>query len=137
MRKLPWAPSRERIRQVNMMRFADFVNRKYSLELQSCWQLNRWSIDNLPDFWTAMWSFGHLVASRPCHSVVDDLSRFPVAKCFVVGRLNFAENLLRHRDDRLAFVSVGESQRTARMTFSEVYDEVARLARSLRDRSGR
>jgi acetoacetyl-CoA synthetase len=46
--------------------------------------------------------------------------------------LNFAENLLRYRDDRLAFIFRGETQKTARMTYAELYDAVARLARSLR-----
>ena len=64
--------------------------------------------------------------------VVDDLSKFPGAKWFVGARLNFAENLLRYRDNRSAFIFRGETQKKAQMTYAELYDSVARLSRSLR-----
>lgn len=133
MGKILWTPSQERIRQANMTRFIDFVNRKYSLHLQSYWPLYNWSIENLPDFWAAMWDFADIISSHPYEKVVDDVSRFPGAKWFPGARLNFAENLLRYRDDRIAFVFVGESQKTTKMTYSELYIQVSRLARSLRE----
>ena len=55
------------------------------------------------------------------------------AKWFVGARLNFAENLLRFRDDRQAIMFKGEGLPTVRMTFAQLYDETARLAKSLRD----
>jgi acetoacetyl-CoA synthetase len=47
--------------------------------------------------------------------------------------MNFAENLLRYRDDRIALSFKGEGQPTVSLTYSELYDLVARLARSLRE----
>jgi acetoacetyl-CoA synthetase len=55
------------------------------------------------------------------------------AKWFVGARLNFAENLLRYRDDELAIVFKGEGQPTRRMSYAQLYDEVARMAKSLRE----
>jgi acetoacetyl-CoA synthetase len=55
------------------------------------------------------------------------------AKWFVGSRINFAENLLRYRDDQVALVFQGEGQDTVRMTYAQLYDEVARMAKSLRD----
>ena len=52
---------------------------------------------------------------------------------FPGARFNFAENLLRYRDDRLAFIFKGETQKYARMTYRELYTTVARLAKSLRE----
>ena len=116
-----------------MTRFINFVNRKHGLEISSYTQLYDWSIENIPDFWAAMWEFGEIRASSGYNVVVDDLSRFPGARWFVGARLNFAENLLRYRDDRVAFVFRGETQRSARMTYAEAYSSVARLAESLRE----
>ncbi len=48
-------------------------------------------------------------------------------------RLNFAENLLRYRDDQTALIFKGEEQVSRKITYAELYDEVARLAKSLRD----
>jgi acetoacetyl-CoA synthetase len=45
------------------------------------------------------------------------------------ARLNFAENLLRYRDDRLALVFPGRRPGAADLTYAQLYDEVARVAR--------
>jgi len=133
MGKLLWSPSEERIKQANTTRFIDFVNKKYGLEINSYAQLYDWSIENIPDFWAAMWEFGGINASREYDKVVDDLSKFPGARWFIGARLNFAENLLRYRDDHVAFIFKGETQKPATMTYAEVYNSVARLAKSLRE----
>ena len=133
MGKLLWKPSEERVKQANMTRFIDFVNKKYGLEISSYSQLYNWSVENIPDFWAAMWEFGGVIASRGYDKVVDDLSSFPGTKWFVGARLNFAENLLRYRDDHVAFVFRGETQKSAKMTYAELYNQVARLAKSLRE----
>lgn len=133
MGKLLWQPSEERIKQANMTKFINFVNRKYSFEINSYAQLYNWSIENMPDFWVAMWEFGEIKTSREYDKVVDDLSKFPGARWFIGAKLNFAENLLRHRDDHVAFVFKGETQKSAKMTYAEVYNSVARLAKSLRE----
>jgi len=133
MGKLLWRPSEERVKQANMTRFIDFVTKKYGLEINSYAQLYNWSIENILDFWAAMWEFGGIKASRGYNKVVDDLSKFPGARWFIGARLNFAENLLRYRDDNIAFVFKGEKQKSAKMTYAELYNIVARLAESLRE----
>ena len=132
MGKLLWKPSEELIRKANITRFIEFVNKKYGLKIDSYAQLYDWSVENIPDFWAAMWEFGEVIASRGYDKVVDDLSKFPGAKWFVGARLNFAENLLRYRDNHTAFIFRGENQKSARMTYAELYAQVGRLANSLR-----
>jgi len=133
MRKPLWIPSEERVKQANITRFIGFVNEKHGLEVDSYGQLYKWSVKNIPEFWGAMWEFGEIKASRGYDVVVDDLSEFPGAKWFVGARLNFAKNLLKYRDDHVAFIFREETQESARMTYAELYDSVARLAKSLRD----
>jgi acetoacetyl-CoA synthetase len=133
MGKLLWQPSREQIAQANMTSFNEFVNEEYDLSIESYWQLHDWSIQKLPDFWAAVWEFTGLKASHTYDSTVDDLSKFPGAIWFPGARLNFAENLLRHRDSHVAFVFRGETQRSAQVTYAELFHEVAGLAASLRE----
>jgi len=108
------------------------VNRRYGLALESYEKLTEWSIQAIPDFWAAMWEFAGIQYSKPYSKVVDDLSRFPGAKWFPDARLNFAENLLREEDERIAFVFRGETAKISKITFNELHDHVARLAASLR-----
>jgi acetoacetyl-CoA synthetase len=133
MGELLWQPSQERISQANITRFNDFVNNRHGLRIESYWQLYDWSIGNIPDFWKAMWEFADLKASRGFERVIDDLDKLPGARWFLGARLNFAENLLRHRDNHLAFEFRGETQKSARITYAELYDRVAGLAKSLRE----
>jgi acetoacetyl-CoA synthetase len=130
--ELLWAPSENRVRQANLTRFIEFVNRKHGLKIESYGALYEWSIQKVPEFWAAMWEFADIKASRGYDMVVDDLSHFPGARWFLGARLNFAENLLRYRDDHLAFTFKGEAEKSARLTYSELHDQVASLAASLR-----
>jgi acetoacetyl-CoA synthetase len=133
MEKLLWSPSQERVEQANVTRFIEFVNRKYGLKIASYRSLYDWSVQEIPEFWESMWEFANIKASRKYDKVVDDLTKFPGAKWFPGAKLNFVENILRWEDDRTAFVFKGENQRSARMTFAKLYDQVARLAQSLRE----
>ena len=128
-----WTPSEERKREANITRFINEINTRYTLNLSSYPELYQWSIENIPEFWAAAWDFAEIKASKPYHRVVENLREFPGAKWFPGVRLNFAENLLRYRDDQLAFIFQGETQTSKHMTYAELYDSVARLARSLRD----
>jgi len=132
MPKILWRPSPERINQSNMHRFIQFVNRRYQLDLSDYDQLYHWSVENINDFWAAVWDFAEIRCSTPFDRVADDLTKMPGTKWFPGARLNFAENLLRYRDDRTALVFKGENQRASRLTYAELYDEVARCAASMK-----
>ena len=131
--KVPiWKPSEEVIKKANITRFMNFVNKKYDLKINSYDSLYDWSVEKIPDFWAAMWKFGEIISSQGYTEVVDDLGNLPGAKWFCGARLNFAENLLRYRDEQTAFIFIGENQKSATMTYAELNNAVARLAKSLR-----
>jgi acetoacetyl-CoA synthetase len=132
MGKLLWQPSQECISQANITRFGESVSDRYGVKIESYWQLYDWSIGRIPDFWAAMWDFAGIKASNGYGAVVDDLQKFPGANWFPGARLNFAENLLRHRDNNLAFVFRGETQRSGKVTYAQLFNQVATLAESLR-----
>jgi len=129
---LLWQPSAERIEAARMTRFRRFVNERHHLSLDSYAELHRWSVDDLPSFWAAAWDFLEIRASEPFRKPVEDLSMFPGTRWFPGARLNFAENLLRHRDDRTAFIFVGETAAPRRVSYAELYELVSRTAQALR-----
>jgi acetoacetyl-CoA synthetase len=133
MKEKLWMPSEERIRNANMTLFIEFVNQRYEKQFRSYDELYQWSIEDIPDFWECVWDFGEVKASRGYDIVVDDIRRMPGARWFTGARLNFAENLLRYRDYRVALIFKGEGREVMRMTYAELYDSVSRLSKSLRD----
>jgi acetoacetyl-CoA synthetase len=128
-----WTPSDERKRDANITRFIHEINLRHSLNLETYPELYQWSIENIPDFWVAMWDFAEIKASTQYDQVVEDLMKFPGTNWFPGARLNFAENLLRYRDDQIAFIFKGETQSSKHITYAELYNSVARLARALRE----
>ena len=111
----------------------NFINKRHGRNFEEYEPLHQWSIENIPDFWAAMWEFAGIIASTPYSEVVDDLGKMPGARWFIDARLNFAENLLRHRDDQIALIFKGEARDSVRMTYRQLYSEVARVAISLKE----
>ncbi len=131
---LLWSPSKERAADTNMFAFMQRINKKYGKDFKEYEDLYQWSIDNMKDFWAEMWDAAGIIASEKYTAVIDDEKKMPGAEWFVGAKLNFAENLLRRRDDKTALVFYGEGmEEPERMTYAELYDNVARIAKSLRE----
>ena len=59
------------------------------------WQ---WSVDRPEAFWPTLWNFCGAVGERG-EAVLENAERMPGATWFPQARLNYAENLLKNRDD--------------------------------------
>jgi len=127
-----WIPSDDRIREANLTKFLALVNQRHRVKIKSYPELHGWSVDKVADFWSAVWDYTGIISSRRFEKVVDDPGKFPGAKWFPGARLNFAENLLRHRDDRVALVSRSEEGRLSRTTYSDLYKKAGNVANALR-----
>jgi acetoacetyl-CoA synthetase len=126
-----WRPSEKFIENSRMMRFMNEVNRRHNLSLSDYHQLWQWSVDHIPEFWALFWEFADIIASKPFRTVVSDPHQMPWAKWFIGAELNFAENLLRYRDDQTALIFQGEGQPRTAYSYSRLYDEVSRVAQAL------
>ena len=132
MAKLLWQPSDQKIQSSNLYAFMTGINEQFGTNFSEYTALHEWSINNIPAFWEAMWKYADIIASQPYDQVLDNPKKMPGAQWFSGARLNFAENLLRYRDDRQALIFNGESQVHRTFTYAELYDEVARVAKSLK-----
>ena len=70
--------------------------------------LHAWSVRSPDAFWGELWDFAQVVGERG-EVVVEHLERMPGARWFPQARLNYAENLLRRRDDAPALIYRDES----------------------------
>ena len=107
------------------------VQARHHVEVADYRDLYDWSLRNTDDFWRLMWAFGGIRGSMG-ERVVQDRDRLPGARFFPDARLNFAENLLRRRDDATAIVFRGEGGRRRALSFAELYRAVAGFAAGLR-----
>ncbi len=132
MPKPLWQPSAEQIAEANVTRFRQELAAESGAALPDFAALYRYSVDHPEHFWVKMKDFAGLKASTWGERVLIDADRMPGAQFFPDARLNFAENLLSRRDRSEAIVFRGEDQVRQRLTTSELYDMVSRLAQALK-----
>ena len=120
-----WTPSPEAAARTGMARFMRLAGKKDYAEL------HRWSVERSEDFWALLWKFCEVRGDPGARRLVDG-ERMPGAIWFPEARLNFAENLLRERDDAPALVFWGEDQVKRRVSRRELRELVSRLQQALR-----
>jgi len=126
-----WAPGPVRRQTANIKRFIDLLRTELDPNIQDYWSLYQFSIEQPENFWRAMWDFGAVVG-KPGNKVLQDAGLMPGAKWFPEARLNFAENLLRFRDDQAALVFCSETGERRQLSYAELHREVMQTAAALR-----
>ena len=140
-----WVPDLERVRRANLTRFIEHIQKHQPAGAESvadCPSLYRWSIERPDAFWPEVWRFCGVIADeRPGRDAWDEvvvgLDRMapPDPKLgprwFTGARLNFAENLLRYRDDRPALVFWNELGRQRELSYAELHAAATAVAAAL------
>jgi acetoacetyl-CoA synthetase len=128
-----WTPGAERIERANISRFIRFVQAEAGdssvIDYPS---LYRFSISHPEAFWCLVWDFCGIKAQGERTPVLVDGDKMPGARWFPNVRLNFAQNLLRFDDDRVALLFRGENGVTERITYAQLRRRVAALAAALK-----
>ncbi len=122
---LLWTPSPEIIAATNM---AAFMRRAGFDSYEALWQ---WSVDRPEAFWPLVWDFCGAIGERG-NAVLEHGDRMPGAIWFPQAKLNYAENLLRLRDDGDALVFWGEGKVKRRLSRGQLYAEVSRFQQALK-----
>lgn len=121
-----WQPNPNTVGDTRMAMFMQAMGHGRYADL---WQ---WSIDQPEVFWSKLWDFCGAVGDKG-QTVLRDGDRMPGARWFPEARLNYAENLLKNRDEGEALVFWGEDKVKRRLSRAELYAEVARFQRFLVD----
>ncbi len=127
-----WTPSPQRIAESNLAAFTTWVAERYGVKAQNYSELHAWSCTDRERFWQAIWHFCGVVGSTQGDKLLLNRDQMPGAHWFPGARLNFAENLLRQRDDAAAMVFWGEEQLKSQVTWAQLYAEVSRFTQALR-----
>jgi acetoacetyl-CoA synthetase len=127
-----WTPSAQTVADSNLTAFAHNVESAWDVTLPDYWALLDWSRVNQESFFQSVWDFGGIVAEMRGERVLIDADQMPGAQWFPDARLNFAENLLRRRDDRPALIFQGERGDRRVLSFADLYNRVSQLALALR-----
>lgn len=132
-----WVPEANAIKESNLTAYLEFVNEKYNLQLSTYLELYDWSVDRTEDFWLSILDYSKIQYSGETDPVLDyehDLSTVhPGALWFKNIRVNFAENLLRHNDDKAAIIAYNEKGETQQITYNMLSAQVSSIQGFLKD----
>lgn len=130
---LLWSPSRTTAESSNTAGFLRLLSETRGLDFSGYPELWRWSTNDTPAFWSAVWEFYGLDAVSGYDEVLADAS-MPGATWFTGARINFAERCLsRASDERPALISVSEGGVPVETSWRQLGRDVAAVAASLRE----
>ena len=128
-----WEPSAELLQGAEMTRFMAWVGERRGHAFADYAELWRWSVDEVEDFWAAIWEFCGVLASKPYERVLSS-HEMPGASWFEGAELNYAENLLAGHDPaEVALLHTSELRDLGSLTWGELAEQVAGAAAGLRE----
>ncbi|MFK0087551.1 acetoacetate--CoA ligase [Pseudomonas sp. NPDC090755] len=130
MNEVLWRPGKARIQASRMDAFRREVNRRHGLALADYFELHRWSIDQRAAFWQTLAEYFQVRWHQPATRVLDEGAHMPDARWFSGATLNFAEHLLKRRDERTALIVVREDGERQTISHADLAAQVAGLQRS-------
>jgi acetoacetyl-CoA synthetase len=145
-----WAPTPEAVEAARLTHFLRDLQQRGVVpdSVDDAHALQAWSAAHPEPFWAAVWRAADIIADgpgpveAPWHAVLEhgDVMRPPHEgaagwegpRWFTGTRINFAEHLLRRRDDAPALVAWNERGAQARLSYAQLARQVARCAAALR-----
>ena len=126
-----WKPNKSQILNANITKFLSYVSQNTNIELNNYWELHQYSIDFSEEFWRLVADYCGAIGDfsppvRVGESMID-------TKWFPEASLNFAETMLARRDNADAIVFRGEDKVELRLSFADVYTQVAKVQAHMRD----
>ena len=126
--KVLWKPNIELKKNSNLIEFvntyvSDFKNTS-NIDFQLIW---KWSVKNPEFFWSAIWDYTKIVGEKG-NIILKDKDKMPGAKFFPDSKVNYAENILRNNDERLAIISAREDGLDCKIAISELREKVLQMA---------
>tara|TARA_B000000557_G_scaffold31684_1_gene23181 strand:+ start:1901 stop:3841 length:1941 start_codon:yes stop_codon:yes gene_type:complete len=131
MKKILWKPDSKK--ETKMVELTAIINHNHDQKIKNYEQLHNWSINHIPEFWEEIWNYCNIIHSESYTQVVNDFKLMPGAKWFAGAKLNFAENLLRFRDNRVAIKFKSEDKSLRELTYLELFQEVEKVSSYLKE----
>jgi acetoacetyl-CoA synthetase len=129
--RLLWTPSSERIKNSNAHAFIKLVSGRYGFTGTTFRDLWKWSVGNPYDFWDSVWDFSDIIGEKGSNRISNGASKFWEHRYFPDAKLNFAENLLKRRDEEPALIFWGEEHVRKTLSWKDLNEAVAKTASAL------
>ena len=124
MSNIVWKPQDYHFKSSNIAKFISYISEKNFLEIDDYEKLHDWSVNNPSIFWDNISKFCDINFSNQPKNILERHKSFIGSKWFEGATLNFAENLLKYKDDTLAIEYFCEDKIKGRITYKELHEQV-------------
>nr|AII97829.1 BLTX457 [Nephila pilipes] len=88
-----------------LIRFKRLIEKKYNQRFNTYWDLHKWSVENIPDFWKEIWHYFNIISSKPYDEVFRKTGKgFLDNEWFKGAAFNLAENILKIRNNKIGLI---------------------------------
>ena len=127
-----WTPSDARATSSNVYEFIKCLQAK-GVTVSGFQDLLRWSIQNSEQFWVELWEYCKIIGERTGSAVIH-ADAMEKATWFPKSRLNFSENLLKHRSNKTALIEIDQSGNRFEVSYDDLRTRSQAVAQHLRNR---
>jgi acetoacetyl-CoA synthetase len=127
-----WHPTENYRKSSKMYGFLTQMSEKYHLPDNEYYSVHKWSVEHPEEFWAEIWDYTQIRYTKIYDEVLTNPEKMPGAKWFQGARLNFAENLLRRKDNHIAIIFWGEDSVKREITYAELFEQVRSVAAGFR-----
>ena len=124
MNKLLWKPSEEKIKGSLLEKFVNSLNIEKDRNFNNLW---RWSNKEPEKFWSKLWDFSEIVGHKG-EKILKKDKTFNKNTFFPDSKINYAENLLKKKNNELAINFLSENGFEESITWQQLYDKVCKLS---------
>jgi acetoacetyl-CoA synthetase len=133
MQPILWRPTESSSKSSSINVLIDHLNSELNLGITDYWQLHKWSVEQIGEFWSRSWDQCGLIGDKGNHTFTES-DYFPNSKFFTEAKINVGENLLSHgADSDLAIIEVDESDSSRQITYGQLRSSVAACAAALKE----
>lgn len=127
-----WTPSKERIENSRLYKFMRAVEARTGDAFEEYDDFWQWSVENIADFWSILWDEMGVVGEKGTRILVDG-DKMPGAEFFSDAQVNYAENMLKKRDDDVAIIFKAEQGKDVQLSYRQLYEQVSQWRQGLVD----
>lgn len=126
-----WEPGQDWINQTNIMHYINWLSEEKGLSFNNYQTLWDWSVTDIEGFWGSIWDYFKVQSNRGYFKVLEN-EKMPGAVWFPNTEINYAEHVLRNKQNREAVLFASELRDTGSLSWDDLEKQVAALAAALK-----
>ena len=126
MAKILWKATKKQIQKSNLLNYERFIKNNFNyIPKYQYNKLLEWTIRNPSKFWNSIWDYSEVIGDKRNKTLLN--KKLFKSKFLVNSKLNFAENLLKKKNNDKAITFISENGFRCEKSWSEIYNSSSKI----------